>query len=189
MMFAGPTLRVVLATVHVGLAEVPGLLDVDTIAGVTVLGAEALRRDFGIAAPRVGVVGLNPHAGEGGMFGREEIDVIEPAIEEARRRLGPEVDVMGPLVPDAAFRQAVGGACDLVVAMYHDQGLIPVKVVDFERTVNVTLGLPIVRTSPDHGVAYDIAGTGKAQHGSFQTAFELCAELVSRRSEAAADQG
>lgn len=178
MMFAGPTLRIVLATVHAPLARVPSLLTVDGVAATAVLAAQTLRRDFGVAVPRVGVVGLNPHAGEGGMFGREEIEIIGPAIEEARRNLIDVAEVAGPLVPDAAFREAAEGAYDVLVAMYHDQALIPLKMVDFDSAVNVTLGLPIVRTSPDHGVAYDIAGKGVARATSFAAALELAARLV-----------
>ena len=180
MMFAGPRLKVVLATTHIGLMEVSAALSVDLIASVTHLGVEALRRDFGIEAPRVGVLGLNPHAGEGGIFGDEEARVIEPAIELCRRRL-PGCDIRGPLVPDAAFRQEL----DLFVAMYHDQGLVPVKLLDFEKAVNVTLGLPIVRTSPDHGVAYDIAGKGLARPTSLIAALDLCQRLVDARAAAA----
>ena len=178
MMFAGPTLRVVLATVHAPLADVPGLLTIEGVAATTTLAGEALRRDFGVQRPRIGVLGLNPHAGEAGMFGSEEIDVIAPAVEEARRRLFDVAEIAGPLVPDAAFRDAVGGAYDVLVAMYHDQALIPVKLVDFESAINVTLGLPIVRTSPDHGVAYDIAGKGIARATSFAAALDLAARLV-----------
>jgi 4-hydroxythreonine-4-phosphate dehydrogenase len=179
MMFAGPKLKVVLATVHVPLAAVARELTAERIVEVARLLAVALRTDFGIAAPRLGVVGLNPHAGEGGMLGGEELDVIAPAIATLRAS-GMSVD--GPIVPDAAFRDAVMGRWDGVVAMYHDQALIPVKVVDFEEAVNVTLGLPIVRTSPDHGTAYDLAGTGKARATSFAAALRLAAELVDRRA-------
>lgn len=186
MMFAGPRLRVVLATVHAPLSEVPGLLTVERVSTAIGLAASAMRDDFGMDRVRVGVVGLNPHAGEQGMFGREELDIIGPAIEESRRVLGPGVDVRGPLVPDAAFREAAGGAHDVLVAMYHDQALIPVKLMDFEEAVNVTLGLPIVRTSPDHGVAYDIAGSGKARPQSFAAALRLAIEIADRRSQASA---
>jgi 4-hydroxythreonine-4-phosphate dehydrogenase len=182
MMFAGPRLKVVLATVHVPLIEVAARLDIDGLATKIVLGAEAMERDFGVSRVRVAVAGLNPHAGERGLFGREEIEIITPAIEESRRRLGERAEVMGPVPGDAVFRQAVDGACDVVVAMYHDQGLIPMKLVDFEHAVNLTLGLPVVRTSPDHGVAYDLAGTGKASQGSFQAALDLAVELVDRRA-------
>jgi 4-hydroxythreonine-4-phosphate dehydrogenase len=189
MMFVGPRLKVALATVHVALAAVPGALTIDGIAGVVRLAAASMARDFGVSGRpvRVGVVGLNPHASEQGLFGREELDIIGPAIDACRGELGSAVEITGPLVPDAAFRQAADGAHDVLVAMYHDQGLIPVKLVDFEHAVNVTLGLPIVRTSPDHGVAYDIAGTGKARPDSFIAALRLAVEMVERRANAAAD--
>jgi 4-hydroxythreonine-4-phosphate dehydrogenase len=184
MMFAGQQLKVVLATVHVPLSEVAARLDVATLATKIVLGAESMARDFGVSPVRVAVAGLNPHAGERGLFGREEIEIIAPAIEESRRRLGDRAEVFGPVSGDAVFRQAVDGGCDVVVAMYHDQGLIPMKLLDFERSVNMTLGLPVVRTSPDHGVAYDLAGTGKASQGSFQAALDLAVALVDRRAQA-----
>ena len=149
---------------------------VDKIASATLLAIDMLRRDFGVARPRVGVLGLNPHAGEAGMFGAEEATTIGPAIDMIRRN-GGDLEVTGPLVPDAAFRQPM----DLFVAMYHDQGLIPIKLIDFDSSVNVTLGLPIVRTSPDHGVAYDIAGRGLARPTSFVAALELCARCVDAR--------
>lgn len=187
MMFAGPRLKVVLATVHIPLDQVPGALSRERVAATTTMAVEALERDFGVSPVRVGVLGLNPHAGEQGVFGREELDVIGPAIEDCRRALGDRAQVRGPLIPDAAFRQAAEGAHDVLVAMYHDQGLIPVKLLDFEKAVNVTLGLPIVRTSPDHGVAYDIAGTGQARPDSFIAALELAVDLVARR--AARDAG
>jgi 4-hydroxythreonine-4-phosphate dehydrogenase len=178
MMFAGPRLKVVLATAHVPLSAVPHALTVDGVAGTALMAVEAMRRDFGVARPRVGVLGLNPHAGEGGLFGSEDAAVIAPAVEICRRQLGADAEVSGPLVPDVAFRQQF----DLFVAMYHDQGLIPVKLLDFESTVHLTLGLPIVRTSPDHGVAYDIAGKGIARATSFIAALDLCASLVDRRA-------
>jgi 4-hydroxythreonine-4-phosphate dehydrogenase len=189
MMFAGPRLKVVLATVHLALAEVPRALTAEGITRTAKLAAESLQRDFGVKPVRLGVLGLNPHAGENGMFGREESEIIGPAIDACRRELGGDVEVSGPLIPDAAFRQAADGAYDVLVAMYHDQGLIPVKLVDFEHAVNVTLGLPIVRTSPDHGVAYDIAGTGKARPDSFIAALRLAAELVERRGTSAGTPG
>jgi 4-hydroxythreonine-4-phosphate dehydrogenase len=179
MMFVGPRLKVVLATAHVPLAQVSSVLTTDVVASAALMGVEALRRDFGVPRPRVGVLGLNPHAGEGGLFGSEDADVIAPAIEMCRRQLGGEVEVAGPLVPDVAFRQSF----DLFVAMYHDQGLIPVKLLDFESSVHLTLGLPIVRTSPDHGVAYDIAGKGIARPASFIAALDVCQRLVDRRLE------
>jgi 4-hydroxythreonine-4-phosphate dehydrogenase len=177
MAFFGPKLRVVLATIHHGLAQVPRVLDEAAVARAVFLGGSALARHFGLARPRIGVLGLNPHAGEGGLFGDEEARVIVPGAAHGKQRLaelGIDATVDAPLVPDAAFRQRY----DLFVAMYHDQGLIPVKLLDFEDAVNVTLGLPIVRTSPDHGVAYDIAGRGVARHGSFAAALRLAAEML-----------
>lgn len=179
MMFVGPRLKVVLATAHLPLAGVPEALSTDVVASAALMGVEALRRDFGVPRPRVGVLGLNPHAGEGGLFGSEDAAIIAPAIELCRRQLGGDVELAGPLVPDVAFRQPF----DLFVAMYHDQGLIPVKLLDFESTVHLTLGLPVIRTSPDHGVAYDIAGRGIARAASFIAALAMCERLVDRRAQ------
>jgi len=184
MMFAGPRMRVSLATIHHALAEVPRVLSAEAIAVAIVQTTEALARDFGVAAPRIAIAGLNPHAGEQGHFGDDETRVIGPAIDVARARLataGITAELYGPCVPDAVFRDHLDGRCDAVVAMYHDQGLIPVKVVDFEEAVNVTLGLPIVRTSPDHGVAYDIAGKKRARSTSFAAALRLARQLTVRR--------
>ena len=178
MMLAGPRLRVTLATTHVALADVARALTHDGIAETIRLTSASLRRDFGIQLPRIAVAGLNPHAGESGAFGREEIEIITPAIVESA---GCGALVTGPHVPDAVFRQAASGTFDAVVCMYHDQGLIPLKLLDFEDAVNVTLGLPIVRTSPDHGVAYDIAGTGRARATSMRKALELAVSLTRRR--------
>ena len=176
MMFAGPRLKVALATVHLPLADVARTLTTAGLRRTIELVAESLVRDFGLAAPRIGVVGLNPHAGEGGLLGSEDRDVIAPALAPL-----PPAALHGPLIPDAAFRDALGGRYDALVAMYHDQGLIPVKLVDFDEAVNVTLGLPIVRTSPDHGTAYDIAGMGIARPISMQRALELAVSMVERR--------
>ncbi len=184
MMFAGVKLNVVLATVHVPLAKVPALLTRELVAGIIELFAAALQRDFGLPAARIGVVGLNPHAGEEGMLGSEERDVIAPAISAARATLhaaGSAITLDGPLVPDAAFRAAAHGAHDALVAMYHDQALIPVKLLEFEDAVNVTLGLPVVRTSPDHGTAYDIAGKARARARSMERAVQLAFEMTARR--------
>jgi 4-hydroxythreonine-4-phosphate dehydrogenase len=181
MMLAGPRLRVTVATIHVALHDVPRLLTVDGIASAIWLTAEAVARRFGIAAPRVAVAGLNPHAGEAGRFGDEEDRLIRPAIDLARARLaaaGLTVEVSGPHVPDAIFRQAAAGEFAAVVAMYHDQGLIPLKLLHFDDGVNVTLGLPFPRTSPDHGTAHDIAGTGRARPDSFLAAFDLAVTLA-----------
>jgi 4-hydroxythreonine-4-phosphate dehydrogenase len=176
MMLAGPVLRVTVATTHVALRDVPRLLTVEGIASTIWLTADGLARRFGIARPRVAVAGLNPHAGEAGRFGDEENRLVKPAIDRARERLaaaGLEASVEGPLVPDSVFRQAAHGQFDAVVALYHDQGLIPLKLLHFDDGVNITLGLPFVRTSPDHGTAYDIAGTGRARAQSFLAALDL----------------
>jgi 4-hydroxythreonine-4-phosphate dehydrogenase len=162
MMLFNDELRVVLATIHVALAAVPGLLTLPGELRSIRLAAEACRR-LGVAQPRVAVAGLNPHAGEGGLFGREEIAVIQPAIERARAE---GIDASGPWPGDTVFMQARAGRFDVVVAQYHDQGLIPVKYLGLDRGVNVTLGLPFVRTSVDHGTAFDIAGQGIADPAS-----------------------
>jgi 4-hydroxythreonine-4-phosphate dehydrogenase len=186
MMFASPapgSLRLVLTTIHVPLADVPRLVTPAAVADAIVLLAESLRRDFGLAHPRIAVCGLNPHAGEAGAFGREEADAIVPGMERAMAELraaGP-VTLTGPAVPDAVFRAAVAGACDALVCQYHDQGLIPFKLRHFDDGVNVTLGLPFVRTSPDHGTAHDIAGRGAAAPGSMIAALDLCADMARRR--------
>jgi len=177
MMFVGPRLKVALATVHVALHDVARTLTTAGLRTTLELVARSLVTDFAIAAPRIGVVGLNPHAGEGGLLGAEERDVIGPALGAL-----PPATLVGPLVPDAAFRALVEGRYDAAVAMYHDQGLIPVKLIDFDEAVNVTLGLPIVRTSPDHGTAYDIAGTGRARPISMQRALAVAVAMAGRRA-------
>ena len=189
MMLAGPRLRVTTVTGHIAFADVATTLSVENIASATVLTARALRRDFGLARPRVAVAGLNPHAGEAGRFGDEEPRLVIPAIERARQRLakeGVEAALSGPGVPDVVFRQAALGDVDAVVALYHDQGLIPIKLLHFDEAVNVTLGLPFVRTSPDHGTAYDIAGRGRARPSSFLAALDLAAQLTRQRAAHAA---
>src|SRR5262245_976809 len=181
MMLAGPSLRVTVATTHVPLRDVPSLLTPGGIASAIWLTVDALVRRFGIAAPRVAVAGLNPHAGEAGQFGDEEQRLVVPAIEAARARLaaaGVTAEVSGPHVPDVVFRDAARGGFDAVVALYHDQGLIPLKLLHFDQGVNVTLGLPFVRTSPDHGTAYDIAGTGRANPESFLAALDLATRIA-----------
>jgi 4-hydroxythreonine-4-phosphate dehydrogenase len=180
MFFVGPRLKVALATVHRPLAEVVSDLSTERVRRVIELVAEAMTRDLGIRAPRIGVVGLNPHAGEDGLLGDEDADIIAPALAQPL----PPASLLGPLVPDAAFRDAMNGKYDALIAMYHDQGLIPVKLVDFDESVNVTIGLPIVRTSPDHGTAYDIAGKGIARPISMQRALRLAIEMVERRANA-----
>jgi 4-hydroxythreonine-4-phosphate dehydrogenase len=181
MMLAGPALRVTVATTHVALRDVATLLTTDGIASTIWLTAEGLARRFGIAAPRVAVAGLNPHASEGGRFGDEEDRLVRPAIDRARARLaaaGVVAELSGPHVPDVVFREAARGRFDAVVALYHDQGLIPLKLLHFDEGVNVTLGLPFVRTSPDHGTAYDIAGSGRASATSFLAALDLAARMA-----------
>ena len=178
MMFHSDSLRVVLATVHVALAEVPALLTRDLMDSTIALTARELPR-FGLASPRIAVAGLNPHAGEHGLFGREEDAVMRPAIAAARAR---GVDVAGPFPADTLFVRAMRGEFDVVIACYHDQGLIPVKLAAFGRAVNVTLGLPIVRTSVDHGTAFDIAGKGVADAGSLIAAVHLAARLANQAS-------
>jgi 4-hydroxythreonine-4-phosphate dehydrogenase len=177
MLFAGPRLKVGLTTVHRPLAEVVEDLSTERVRAVIELVVRSMVVDFGMTAPRIGVLGLNPHAGEDGLLGDEDDEIIAPALEAP---CAPAT-LFGPLVPDVAFRDALDGKYDAMIAMYHDQGLIPVKLIDFEEAVNVTLGLPIVRTSPDHGTAYDIAGTGKARSVSMQRAVALAIEMVSRR--------
>jgi 4-hydroxythreonine-4-phosphate dehydrogenase len=180
MMFDSPELRVVLATVHIALADVPRVLTRDLMARTIALTARELPR-FGCARPRVAVAGLNPHAGEHGLMGREDDDVIAPAVTDC---VAAGIDVTGPLPADTVFVRARRGEFDVVVACYHDQGLVPVKLVAFGRSVNVTLGLPIVRTSVDHGTAFDIAGRGIADAGSMVHAVLLAADLVKRGAEA-----
>lgn len=179
MLFWSEALRVVLATVHVPLAEVPRALTADRLERTLTLVARELP-DFGVARPRIAVAGLNPHAGEHGLMGREDDEVIAPVVVAAR---GRGLDVTGPIPADTVFLRAVRGEFDLVVACYHDQGLVPVKLVAFGEAVNVTLGLPIVRTSVDHGTAFDIAGKGRADASSLVAAVLLAARLaVSRRA-------
>lgn len=171
MCLTGRHLTVALGTIHEALARVPGLLCTAELVRIGRLLADFLVRT-GHAAPRIAVAALNPHAGEGGAFGREEIDIITPAVEELRRAL-PACSVHGPCVPDCVYREAVEGAYDAVLSPYHDQGLIPLKLVDFDNAVNVTLGLPRLRVSPDHGTAFGIAGKGVANPSSTIRAFRL----------------
>jgi 4-hydroxythreonine-4-phosphate dehydrogenase len=179
MMFYSDALRVVLATVHIALADVPRALTTPSLDATIDLAARELPR-FGITRPRIAVAGLNPHAGEHGLFGREEETIMAPAIEACRAR---GIDVAGPFPADTIFVRARRGEFDLVIACYHDQGLIPVKLVAFGQAVNVTLGLPIIRTSVDHGTAFDIAGKGIADPQSMIAAVRLAARLAARKSE------
>ena len=176
MMFHAPTLRVVLATVHVPLRDVARLITRDLIRETLRLTAGELPF-FGVEKPRLAVAALNPHAGEGGLMGFEDDEVLMPAVRDARDE---GIDASGPYPADTVFVRAARGEFDCVLACYHDQGLIPVKLLAFGTAVNVTLGLPIVRTSVDHGTAFDIAGRGIADHGSLVEAVRLAAELATR---------
>jgi 4-hydroxythreonine-4-phosphate dehydrogenase len=177
MLFYSDTLSVVLATVHVALADVPRTLTQASMEATIDLTARELPR-FGVASPRIAVAGLNPHAGEQGLFGCEEAMVISPAVAACRAK---GIDASGPFPGDTVFLRARRGEFDVVVACYHDQGLIPVKLVAFGQAVNVTLGLPIVRTSVDHGTAFDIAGKGVADPESMIAAVRLAARLATPR--------
>ncbi len=178
MMLACRELRVVPVTIHMSLRQALEGVTVPAILAVARATAAALRRDFGIAAPRLAVAGLNPHAGEDGAMGREEILVIRPAIEALRAE---GIDATGPYPPDTLFTDAARPTYDAAICMYHDQALIPLKTLDMAGGVNVTLGLPIIRTSPDHGTAFGIAGQGKADPASLVAALHLAAELAARR--------
>jgi len=182
MMLVADELKVVPATVHIPLATAAKALTRALLLETVKITAAALARDFGVADPRIAVTGLNPHAGEGGLIGREEIDVIAPAIAELTAE---GLSVTGPHAADTLFHAEARGTYDAAVAMYHDQALIPLKTLAFDRGVNVTLGLPFVRTSPDHGTAFALAGTGKARPSSFVAALQLAAKLGRRRAEAA----
>lgn len=173
MMLAGKKLRVVLVTIHVALNHVAGALTPRHIGRIIRLTHDTLVNRFGIAAPRIAVAGLNPHAGEDGLFGSEEADIITPAIGTAREN---GWNISGPYPPDTVFVQTLNGAFDAVVCMYHDQGLIPFKLIHFSDGVNTTIGLPIIRTSVDHGTAYDLAGTGTADPGSLTAAIEMAVQ-------------
>ena len=174
MMLANPELRVVLVTIHCSLRQAIEQVHFDAVLQTLRIADAALKR-FGIDRPRLAVAGLNPHAGEGGLFGSEEIDHIAPAIKAAR---GDDIDARGPFAPDTVFMRARKGEFDAVIAMTHDQGLIPVKYLGVEQGVNVTLGLPFVRTSPDHGTAFDIAGQGRADATSMLAAIRMARLLA-----------
>ncbi len=178
MMLAGKTLRVVLVTIHCPLKDVPAILDTKMIFKTITITVEALKKDFGLENPRLGVASLNPHAGESGLFGLEEEEVIGPAVKQA---INEGYHVEGPLPPDTLFYKAASGRFDAVVAMYHDQGLIPLKLLHFSDAVNVTLGLPIIRTSVDHGTAYDIAGSNQADASSLKAAIDMAAMMARNR--------
>lgn len=180
MMFAGGPIKVVLATVHIALTAVQNHLTIGVINRPIRLVDQALREWFDIEKPRIAVCGLNPHAGENGAFGDEETRLIKPAMTIAQQT---GIDCIGPLPADTVFIKARDGVYDAVVAMYHDQGLIPVKLLGFDTSVNLTLGLPIVRTSPDHGTAFDIAGRNRANPGSMRSAIAMAIDLAIRRHQ------
>lgn len=179
MMLAGGDFRVVLATIHCPLREVPARLNQADLERLLTLTHRSLVSDFGLARPCLGVAALNPHAGESGLFGDEEARIIAPAIAAVRAQ---QLDVVGPLPADTIFVRHQRGEFDAVVVMYHDQGLIPLKLLHFGDAVNVTLGLPIIRTSVDHGTAYDLAGTGQADPGSLKAALRLAAHMAQARA-------
>jgi 4-hydroxythreonine-4-phosphate dehydrogenase len=181
MMLTAADLRVTLVTVHDPIAQVPAKLSVHRIVEAALVTSQALKRDFGIPAPRLAVAGLNPHAGEGGGIGREEQEIVEPAVR-ALQDLG--VDATGPYPADTLFPAEMRANYDAAVCLYHDQALIPVKMLDFWGGVNVTLGLPIVRTSPDHGTAFDIAGRGVARPDSLIAAIRMAEGIARRRASA-----
>jgi 4-hydroxythreonine-4-phosphate dehydrogenase len=179
MMLAGPSLRTVPLTVHVALAAVPGLITSMLIERRAMIVAAALKRDFAIATPRLAIAALNPHAGEDGRMGDEDARIIAPAVA-ALRAAG--IDASGPHSADALFAPHKRASYDVAICMYHDQALIPVKALDFDQGVNVTLGLPIIRTSPDHGTAFDIAGTGQASVGAMIAAIRMAGLCAARRA-------
>jgi len=186
MMLAGPRLRVVLVTTHISLAKVPTVLTTDRIVAAGRTASDHLARFHRIAKPRLAVAALNPHAGEGGLFGDEEARIIAPAV---RRLRAARVDASGPFPADTLFAAAVSGAYDAVLCMYHDQALIPLKLVDFREAVNVSMGLPFLRTSPDHGTAYDLAGSGRASADSMEASILLAAAMAAGRGAASSAKG
>lgn len=179
MMFVAPRLKVALTTIHIPLKKVVSELTVSKIVQTIQLTFASLQRDFGIKKPRIAVCSLNPHAGEKGIFGEEEKKIIAPAIRQARKM---KMNASGPYPADSIFHQALQGKFDAVIAHYHDQGLIPVKTLSFHEGVNMTLGLPIIRTSPDQGCAFDIAGKGIADPSSMKAAMKLAFEVWRRRN-------
>jgi len=182
MMLVCPELRVVPVTIHLALRQAIEQLCSAAIVHAGRIAAASLRRDFGIASPRLAIAGLNPHAGEAGSLGREDIEIIEPAIAELCEA---GIDARGPLAADTMFHAAARRGYDSALCMYHDQALIPIKTIDFDGGVNVTLGLPFVRTSPDHGTAFAIAGRGVARAESLMAALRLAADMARRRAAAA----
>ena len=179
MMLASPLLRVVPTTIHIALSDVKAALTPELLEETLWITHNALIRDFGIAAPRIAVAGLNPHAGENGAMGREELEMIIPLCERLR---GEGLDLIGPMSADTMFHAAARARYDAAVCMYHDQALIPIKTLAFDDGVNVTLGLPFIRTSPDHGTAFDIAGTGRANPSSTIAALEMAQTMARARN-------
>lgn len=179
MMFEGQKFKVMLVTIHEALADVPSLITKDRVMSTIKITQDALTNLFKIDQPKIVACGLNPHAGESGAFGREEIDHIIPALQEARDH---GINIDGPLPADTLFYYANQGRWDAVIAMYHDQGLIPFKMISFNDGVNITLGLPIIRTSPDHGTAFDIAWQGKADPSSMVEAIKVASRLAINKS-------
>ena len=181
MLLAAPELRVVPVTIHVPLSAVPGLLTTSLIVETARITARALELDFGIDRPRLAIAGLNPHAGEGGALGQEDGTIIAPAIDQLRAE---GIDAFGPAPADTLFHAEARETYDVALGMYHDQVLVPIKTLDFWGGVNVTIGLPFIRTSPDHGTAIGLAGTGRAKPDSLVAALKLAAQMASRRAHA-----
>ena len=186
MMLSSDQLRVVPVTVHMALKDAIAKLSTEEIVAASRLTARALTQDFGIAKPRIAVAGLNPHAGEEGAMGGEDARIVAPAVAALR---ADGIDVRGPLPPDTMFHAAARATYDVALCMYHDQALIPLKTLDFDAGVNVTLGLPFVRTSPDHGTAFDIAGTGRARPASLIAALRLAARIAAQRAISLSPRG
>ena len=186
MMLSAQNLRVALATIHIPLQDVPGAITQDVILQTAAILQTSLRRDFGIDKPRIAMAGLNPHAGENGALGRAEIEVLNPAAEKLR---AAGIDISNARPADTLFHAEARTGYDAVLAMYHDQGLVPVKTLDFYGGVNTTLGLPIIRTSPDHGTAFDIAGTGKARADSLIAAINAAQMMANFAAQNSAAQG
>ncbi|EJM98771.1 4-hydroxythreonine-4-phosphate dehydrogenase PdxA [Phyllobacterium sp. YR531] len=180
MMLAGPLLRAIPVTIHIGISQVPIVLTTQMIVTISRITAEALKSQFGIAKPRLAIAGLNPHAGENGSMGTEDETIVRPAVDIL---LSEGIDARGPLPADTMFHAAARATYDVAICMYHDQALIPAKTLGFDDSVNVTLGLPFIRTSPDHGTAFDIAGSGIAKPDSLIAALRLADQLASNRKE------
>lgn len=180
MLLAGPGLKVVPITVHVPYRDVPSLLTTDLVVARAQAAARGLMRSYGIEHPRLALAGLNPHAGENGSIGTEEVEVLIPAVAQLREE---GLDVTGPHSPDTLFTPAARESYDAALCLYHDQALIPLKALYFDDGVNVTLGLPIIRTSPDHGTAFDIAGQGKASPGPMIAAIRMVEEIAGHRAD------